>query len=67
MQIQLLLMPLQRRRNLGVGQNVALHEIAAVRPRVESPFQIVGCALALEFEGFGLEGAVVEWAGRLVM
>jgi len=56
-QIQLLLVALQRRRNIRVGQDVALHEIAAVGSCVEAPFQIVRRTLALEFEGFGLESA----------
>lgn len=58
MTLELLLMPLQRGCSARIGQDVALDEGVAVRALLEALFEVVGCALALEFKGFGLEGAV---------
>jgi hypothetical protein len=60
MHIEFLLVSLERRRRVGSWQDIALNQIGAFGPRVEALFELVGCALALEFEGFGLEGAVAR-------
>ena len=64
MQVELFLVILQCGRGLGVREDVTLDEIVAGWALVEALFEIVCCALALEFEGFGLEGAVSLLAGR---
>ena len=57
MHIEFFLVSLQCGRSVGGRQDVALDEVGAFGAGVESFFELVGCALALEFEGFGLEGA----------
>jgi hypothetical protein len=49
---------LQRRRDRRVRQDVALYEVVAGRALVQTFAQVVCGSLALEFEGFGLEGTV---------
>jgi len=56
MHIEFFLVSLQGRRGVGGRQDVALDEVGAFGAGVEAFFELVGCALALEFEGFGLEG-----------
>jgi hypothetical protein len=56
--LELLLVALQRRGRARVGQDVALDEGVAVRALREALLEVVGCALALELEGFGLQGSV---------
>jgi hypothetical protein len=51
-------MSLERRRGRGIREDVALHEVVAGWALVEAFAEIVGCALAFEFEGAGLEGSV---------
>lgn len=57
-QLQLLLVALQGRGDVRVGQDVALDEVVALGARGQAFFEVVGCALALELEGFGLECSV---------
>jgi hypothetical protein len=67
MQIQLPLVTLQRRRSRGVWEDVALHEVVAGGALVQAFAEIIGCALAFEFEGTGLESSVlvVSYMGTL--
>jgi hypothetical protein len=55
--VEFLLVTLESRSDVGGGEDVALNEIGAFGARVESLLELVGCALALELEGFGLEGS----------
>lgn len=55
--LEFALVALQRGGGRAVGQDVALDELLALGAVREALLQVVGGALALEFEGFGLEGA----------
>lgn len=57
---ELALLLLQCRRRIGRGEDVALDEVSSVGARVEALFEVVCCALALQLEGLGLQGAVRE-------
>jgi hypothetical protein len=58
-EVKLPLVSLEGRRGRGLGQNVALDEVLAGGALVQAFAEVVGCALALKFEGFGLEGTVM--------
>lgn len=68
MEIQLLLVSLESGSGFRVGQDIPLDEVVSFGAGCEAPFEVVGCALAFEFEGFGLEGSgcVVSQGGWLV-
>jgi hypothetical protein len=54
MHIQFLLMALQRGGGIRRRQDIALDEVGALGAGIEALFELVGCALAFEFESFGL-------------
>jgi hypothetical protein len=58
-EVKLPLVSLEGRRGRGLGQDVALDEVLAGGALVQAFAEVVGCALALKFEGFGLEGTVI--------
>lgn len=53
-------MTLQRRRRIRCRQDIALDEFVALGTVLEALLEVVCCALALELEGYGLEGAVPD-------
>ena len=57
MHVQLLLVALQGGRCSRVGQDVAVNQLGSVGTAAEALLEVVGCALSLELESFGLEGA----------
>jgi hypothetical protein len=57
-EVELLLVALEGGGRRGLGQDVALDEVVALGAVGEALLEVVCCALALELEGPGLEGAV---------
>ena len=55
--LELLLVALEGGCSGRVGEDVALNELFSVGAVLEALLQVVRGALALELEGFGLEGA----------
>ena len=51
-------MTLQRGCGRRVWENVSVDELGTLGTGIEALFEVVGCALALKFEGFGLESSV---------
>jgi hypothetical protein len=59
MEVELPLVSLEGRRSRRLREDVALDEVVASGALVQALTEMVGCALALEFESFGLEGTGV--------
>jgi hypothetical protein len=57
-EVELLLVALEGGGRRGLGQDVALDEVVALGAVGEALLEVVCCALALELEGPGLEGAI---------
>jgi hypothetical protein len=57
-EVKVPLVSLQGRRGRRVGQDVALNEVVSSGALVQAFPEVVGCALAFELEGFGLQGPV---------
>lgn len=61
--IELLLVTLQRGCGRRLWENVSVDELGTLGAGIEALFEVVGCALALKFEGFGLESSVSKVRG----